>query len=129
MGYGVEWCIDYNNTVKAIRTLGIGDNISGCARRTASHNSNPYYISGPNRMTGFDVYPPVFNPAYMRTFTAVLVACLLTALNAAGQPVPQWQWAKSDTAAAISINPSYPKYVVAANGTQSLWGMLVSKKM
>jgi hypothetical protein len=41
----------------------------------------------------------------------------------------KWVWAKNDGAVTYNINPTYPRQVVAAHNSHTLWGVIQNKKM
>ncbi len=56
---------------------------------------------------------------------AILVSC--TAPATAQTSTPQWHWARTDTPAAVAINPTYVRSVVAAAGPRVLWAAVQNR--
>jgi hypothetical protein len=64
----------------------------------------------------------------MKKFTLLFVFYL--AFIGLRAQTPSWSWVKTDTNAAIGINPGYLMQVIAATpGGHSVWGVLQNKKM
>jgi hypothetical protein len=62
-----------------------------------------------------------------RLLLSFLAALLFATGTASAQNA--WHWAKRDSLANYSINPSYPRQVVASHKGTSLWGAIQNKKM
>lgn len=64
-----------------------------------------------------------------KRYTIALLTCSLAAALSSDAQNPRWAWAQRDGNLAYSINPDYPRQVVAAASNRVLWGTIQNQRM